>query len=103
MKKEDLENLTNGIKKKLGKETSALINDDLATIILDNTSTNEELINRQNQIDKLKQEKDDLIITNTRLFQQVTVGEEPEKKTPAEDKKEPFNFRSVFDEKGNFI
>lgn len=104
MKKEEMETLTKGIQKKLGKEQSALINDDLATILLDNTSMNTELETRQTTIQNLQKDKEDLIMTNNRLFQQVAVGEETtptnEKK---EEKKEPFSFKSVFDEKGNFI
>ena len=104
MTHEELENITKGIQSKLGKETSALINDDIATILLDNQSMNTELENRQTTINSLKQDKDNLIMTNNRLFQQVSVGEEPERKKEKEEKPiEKFSFKSVFDDKGNFI
>lgn len=104
MKKEEMETLTKGIQKKLGKEASALINDDLATIVLDNTSMNTELDTRQTKIDTLEKDKENLIMTNNRLFQQVSIGEETTPtKEKEEKKKEKFSFKSAFDEKGNFI
>lgn len=103
MKKEELEKITKGIQKKLGKETSALINDDLANIILDNTSMNTELEKNQEQINQLNQDKENLIMTNNRLFQQVGIGIEEKSQPQEEIKKEKFSFKSVFDEKGNFI
>lgn len=104
MKKEEMETLTKGIQKKLGKEQSALINDDLATILLDNTSMNTELETRQTTIQNLQKDKEDLIMTNNRLFQQVSVGKETSPTQQKEEtKRKPFNVKSVFDEKGNFI
>lgn len=102
MKAEDFEKLTKSIQKKLGQEQSSLINDDLATMVLDNKSMNEEIVKHQETITTLKKDKDDLIMTNNRLFQQVAIGEEVKAEEKQEDKK-PFNFRSVFDDKGNFI
>lgn len=105
MKQEDLEKITKGIQKKLGKEQSALINDDLASIVLDNTAMNTELQTRQEKINQLNEDKENLILTNNRLFQQVGIGFEEQKpnEKQEEKKKEKFSFKSVFDEKGNFI
>lgn len=102
MKKEDLETIQNSIQNKLGEEHSALISDDLATIILDNDNMLSELQSKNSQIKQLKDDKDKLIMTNNRLFQQVSVGQEETPKKE-EKKKEKFSFKSVFDEKGNFI
>lgn len=103
MKKEELEQITNSISDKLGKETSALIHDDLASIILDNEATNKSLTEKDNTIQKLKEDKESLIITNNKLFQQVGIGKEEVKKPEPSEEYTPFNFNSVFDEKGNFI
>lgn len=104
MKKEDFENLTNTMQEKLGKESSSLIADDIGTLITDNSNMNAE-IERQNQIiEKLKQDKENLITTNGNLLQQISMGvEKPktvEKETTTPKK---FSFKSCFDEKGNFI
>ena len=105
MKKEDFESLTNYMQEKLGKENSSLIADDLGTLISDNNSMNAE-IERQNQIiEKLKQDKENLINANGNLLQQVSMGVEKQKATINKEETTPkkFSFKSCFDEKGNFI
>lgn len=106
MKKEDLETLTSGMQTKLGTEHSAIINDDLVTIILENERMNNEITKRDNEITQLKDEKEKLILTNNQLFQQVALGKESELSpsfSKEEPKKEPFSLKNVFDERGNFI
>lgn len=103
MNNKEFEKVTKSIQKKLGNETSALINDDLATMILDNQAMNTEIDNKNKEITDLKKDKEDLMITNSRLFQQVSIGEETPRTPEKEEKKEKFSFKSVFDEKGNFI
>lgn len=106
MKKEEMETLTSGMQTKLGNETSALINDDLATIILENERMNNEITKRDKEISKLNQDKEKLILTNNQLFQQVAMGKEndlADSFSKEEPKKEPFSLKNVFDEKGNFI
>ena len=100
MKNEDYENLINGIRTKVGDEMSALIADDLTTLITDNSSMNNEIANKNSEIDKLKNDKENLIKANGNLFQQITMGEEKKKK---EDPEEEFSFYDMFDENGNFI
>lgn len=101
MKREDLEKITSSMQSKLTEEQSALIADDIATILLDNTAMNTEIETHKNNISKLEKDKEQLIMTNNRLFQQVAVGSEEIKEEKQEQK--PFSFKSVFDEKGNFI
>lgn len=107
MKKEDFEALTNSMQEKLGKEATSKIADDLGKLITDNAQMNKEIENRDNQITKLKQEKENLITTNGNLLQQVAMGEDfissRSKKEEQEEKAKPFSFKSCFDEKGNFI
>lgn len=100
MKNEDYENLINGIRTKVGDEMSALIADDLTTLISDNSSMNNEIASKNSEIDKLKNDKENLIKANGNLFQQITMGEEKKKK---EEPEEEFSFYDMFDENGNFI
>lgn len=106
MKKEDFDNLTKSMQEKLGKEASAKIADDIGKLITDNTQMNNEISKRDNEINKLKQDKENLIATNSSLLQQVAMGDEGgliNKNKPKEDEPpKPFDYRSVFDEKGNF-
>ena len=109
MQTDKFNQIIDGVKEKLGEEATALISDDLAILISDNTQTNKDLEDRDKQINTLKQDKENLIKTNGNLLQQVSVGKEEDfsfnqnKQKENEEKKEPFSFRKQFDEKGNFI
>ena len=105
MQEKDFEKLTSSMQEKLGKEYASKIADDIGTLITDNSAVNKLLKDKEAEIQKLKQDKEMLIQSNGNLLQQVAMGKEEthikgyEKE---EDKKKPFNYRSVFDEKGNF-
>lgn len=87
--------------KSCGEENASLIGDDLATILSDNANMVSELETRDNTINTLKQDKENLITANGNLFKQVSLGIE---ETPTqEDKHDPFDFRDAFDKNGNFI
>lgn len=104
MKKEDFEKLTNGMQEKLGKENSSLIADDIGTLITDNNLMLTQIEKQQEEIEKLKTDKENLINTNGNLLQQISMGVDNKKETPKEEKTpEKFSFKSCFDEKGNFI
>lgn len=103
----DLEKVTKNIQKKLGKENSAMITDDLASILTIKSNYENELKSNKEEIEQMKQDKEVLIQANGNLLQQVAMGVEPKKeelkkeepKTSAKD----FNFSAMFDNKGNFI
>ena len=105
--KTDLELITKDIQKKLGKENSALITDDIANIITIKSNYEKELQNNKETIEDLKKSKETLIEANGNLLQQISMGAEikEEKKEDKEDKIDykNFNFSAMFDEKGNFI
>lgn len=106
MKKEDMDKLINGIQEKIGKDASGLISDDLGMLITDNTNMNKDLTNKENEINKLKDQKEKLIATNGNLLQQIAMGEEENffTKNKKEEKEKPkkFNFKDAFDTKGHF-
>lgn len=103
MKAEDYQNKMNQIQEKIGKDASALILDDIATLITDNQNMNKELESKDEQIGNLKKTNETLQTVNGNLLQQVAMGDDTSTKNPEEDKKkEPFDFRTCFDEKGNF-
>ena len=104
MNNEELEVITNSIKSKLGDEATALIADDLGTLITKNTQVYNNLLSKNDEITKLKDDKEKLVIANGNLLQQVPMTN-PSSKEDKEDKQEDysnFNFRSLFDEKGIF-
>lgn len=98
------EDIRKNIDKKLGKENSSLIADDMASLITFNSEREKAINTRDEEIEKLKRDKEMLIEANGNLLQQVNqVSEEVLKpKTEEKQEKKSFNFRDMFDEKGNF-
>ena len=105
MKKEEFEKLTNGMQEKLGKENSSLIADDIGTLITDNNLMLSQIEKQQQEIEKLKTDKENLINTNGNLLQQISMGVDENNKNKEEKENTPkkFSFKSCFDERGNFI
>lgn len=106
MTEKEFEKITKSIQDKLGKENTSLIADDLGRLITDNGTMNADLKQRDERISKLEKDKEALITSNANLLQQVAMGDEGgliNKNEPKEDEpQKPFDYRSVFDEKGNF-
>lgn len=103
----DLELITKSIQKKLGKETSSKIADDIASIVTIKSNYEKQDKAYKDEIQELKNDKEMLIQANGNLLQRVSMAndEELEPKKKEEDKipAKNFNFRAVFDEKGNFL
>lgn len=107
MTEKEFEKVTKSIQEKLGKENVSLIADDLGKLITDNGTMNTTLKEKDERISKLEKDKEALITTNGNLLQQVAMGDEDSlinKNLPKEPEEppKPFDFRSAFDEKGNF-
>lgn len=67
------------IKEKVGEENSALISDELISLMTEHKSLTEQNNEQIKQIDTLKSEKDDLVNANAKLFRRL--GFEDEEKT----------------------
>lgn len=102
MKTENMQSLIDNIQEKLGDENSNLILDDLVTIISDNKEMNETITSKDNDIKKLQQTNSQIMQVNSKLFQQIPLENE-EEKSKKDEEENPFSFRKMFDEKGNFI
>lgn len=92
------------IMNKLGEENSGLIADDIANLITLNTTHEKNISDLNNEISRLKKDKEILTQANGNLLQQISVENEDILKPKKEEAEEytPFDFRSVYDEKGNF-
>lgn len=101
----NLTEIVDKIQEKLGKEESGKIADDLANILVIEEANTKTIQEKDNLIDKQKKDKDMLIQANGNLLLQIPqVKEEDsffEEGKKNEDNK-PFDFRSIFDEKGKF-
>lgn len=106
MKAEDFKKITEEMTEKIGKEKASVVADNFATIISDNMQMNKEMKEKQDEIEKLKKEKEDLMTTNMNLLQQIPMGKETERPTEKNTENKPsaraFDFREVLDEYGNF-
>lgn len=98
----DLRKLTESIDKKLGSENSAIIADDIGTIMTGFESMDSQIKAKDEEIASLKKDKEKLVLANGNLLKQVTVTVENEDNDEEDVAKKPFNFRDAFDEKGNF-
>lgn len=93
------------MQEKIGKEASSKIADDIGLLITENSLSNQEIEKRDTEITKLKNDKDQLQETNMSLLQQVRMTNDnfgSSKKEDKEPEKKIIDFKSVFDEKGNF-
>lgn len=64
MKKEEMENLINNVREKIGDEMSGTIADDLALLMTDNVNVNSLIKEKDSEITKLKKDKENLISVN---------------------------------------
>lgn len=106
MQTSEMEFMAMTIREKLGDKKADIINEELTKIIDDNKEMNETITSKDSEITKLRDKNDTLQDTNSKLFQQIGVGvlpqTKPQPQEPPTDPK-PFNFKTAFDEKGNFI
>ena len=103
MNSEELETLTQSIFDKLGEENSALIVDDVASIITKNNETLSTIKELKADKEKLKSRNDMLIDSNAKLMQQIPRGpsiDEVREEKEAVDTK--IDLMSCFDENGRF-
>ena len=107
MKNEDYKKFVENMQNKLGKENSAIISDDLATLLSDNITMNEEISKRDSKIKEQNELNQKLVSANSSLLQQVGSSsfeeEKPNRKESKEDTEEKISWEDCFDKKGNFL
>lgn len=102
MKEEDLKAITKSIEDKIGKENSGVIADDLGKLYTLNKQTIETISKMEEKNKDLTSTNEKLVIANGNLLQSIPMGKE-ETKIEEEAEVKPFNFKSLFDDKGNFL
>ena len=101
MEYKKFEEKTNSMLDKIGNEASNLILDDVAALLTDNQNMNQEIINKNEEIQKLKDLNSRLQQVNSNLLLQIPVNKE-EKNEDQKERRKVFSMREAFDEKGNF-
>lgn len=101
-----LTQIVDEIQEKLGKEESGKISDSLANILVFEEANTKTIKEKDDLNKKLQSDKQMLIEANGNMLKQIpqvkeedSFFEEGSKKQKAND---PFDFRSIFDEKGKF-
>lgn len=104
MKEEDIKKITDSIKEKLGEETYGTISDDIGILFTKNTEVQNQIVELNNDKENLTEKVSKLTSANASLLNQIPMGLDNSKPASQEENKsdEPFNFKSLFDEKGNF-
>lgn len=95
----NIEEYTTKIQEKLGKEEAGKIADDIASILTYDNMIQKDIKSKDEEIVKLKKDKEMLIEANGNLLQQIPLGKEEKEEKPKEEVKY-FDFKSVFDKNG---
>lgn len=102
MSDEELTKFIDGLQDKLGKESSAVIADDLGILISSNAETQKALKARDEKIEKLRERNEKLILANGNLLKQIPAeGSEPVRHEE-EKKKSSLSIADAFDAHGRF-
>ena len=104
LSKEDFEGVMTTLREKLDDTTNALISDDLLNIMSVYTNAVDEVKAINDENDKLKNEKDELLKVNGKLYQRIGFDKvEEEKEDNKEDSEEEFTINDIINEKGEII
>ena len=95
----NIEEYTSKIQEKLGKDEAGKIADDIANMLTYDSKLHKDIKDRDEEITKLRKDKEMLIEANGNLLQQVAFGKE-EPKASVDDEPKKFDFKSVFDKNG---
>lgn len=103
MDNNDLQKISDTMHEKLGDENFALISDSIGELITGNTLNLDEIKNKEEQISKLKENNQQLIVANGNLLKQVPMGKDEPIKDESDAKPKRINLQDAFDKHGNFI
>lgn len=103
MTEDDLNNINNSIKEKLGDEAFAMIGDDLGKIITGRETMEKDIKSRDDTIADLKSKNEKLVDANASLFKQIPVSSSEE--SEPEEEETPMahvSLKDAFDANGKF-
>lgn len=96
----NIEEYTSKIQEKLGKDEAGKIADDIANMLTYDSKLHKDIKDRDEEITKLRKDKEMLIEANGNLLQQVAFGKEEVKTSNQDEEIKKFDFKSVFDKNG---
>lgn len=102
--KEDFEKLMNNLRDKLDETTVALVSEEMLATLSAYNNGYDEYEKSIGEVKKLKDEKEELLKVNGKLYQKIGFDREDEKDdTSKEEEKEEIKIEDVIDEKGDLI
>ena len=99
--KEELETLVNGIKDKMDETSSALASEDFLSVISNYTLALDTINELNEKLDKITQDKEELLKANGKLFQKIGFDKE-EKEETKKDAEDEIKIEDIISEKGDF-
>ena len=108
MTDEEFLKITDSMADKLGKDNSALIADDIGLLINGNTSAQNALREKDEEIARLKANNEKLVLANGNLLKQIPVERHDDAPRGTVDNssnaevKEEFSWNQIFDSHGRF-
>ena len=104
MSYEDMEVLVTSMKDKLDETESAKVSEDLLGIMSNYKGLEDALHEREEEVSKLKADKDELLAVNGRLFQKIGFDKvESPVIVPEQAKREEVQLTDIINEKGELI
>lgn len=100
--REELETLINKIKDGLDDTASALVSEDLLTIISNYTLALDNIAELNDKLDKVMADKEELLKANGKLFQKIGFDEPKNNDVKTEEKEDEIKIEDIIDEKGDF-
>lgn len=105
LSKEEFETLINNLREKLDETSSALVSEEILAALSAYNNGVDEYATTIEEMNKLKNEKEELLKVNGKLYQQI--GFEPDTKNnsldESEEIEEKIDISDVIDEKGDLI
>ena len=105
LSKEEFEKLVNNLRDKLDETTTALLSEELLTLLSNYNNGFDEYTKSVEEANKLKGEKEELLKVNGKLYQRIGFDKEEtieENKDDTKDEEE-IKIEDVIDEKGELI
>lgn len=103
MSYEELEGVIASMKEKLDETSSALVSEDLLGVLGSYKGLADKTAELEEEIAKLKAEKDELLAVNGRLFQKIGFDKEEAKDEEVLPQEEEVQIDEIIDEKGDLI
>lgn len=105
LSKEEFEKLINNLRDKLDETTGALVSEEILAAISAYNNGFDEYTKTTQEVEKLKNEKEELLKVNGKLYQRIGFDKEEEKEDNKVDdeENEEIKIEDVIDEKGDLI